>query len=157
MTYDKLVSTSSISVTTKAHELFYWQIEANSFAHDKLFYNKKFNVILSTTTLDISIPQMLFTIVNRAMKAKQTKAGFIFDCEKRNLAKDIVLKFNGQDITIPGNVYADQIRNNCYLRLKPSENNDWVLGLQFYYAYATCFDGNKKIVQFNKNLYGEFQ
>lgn len=107
--------------------------------------------------LDIAVPQFLFSVIYKQLRAKKSQFGLKYDCKLRDSVKDIVFEIKNNSITIPGNVFADQIEEDCFLRLKPSANNDFVLGLQFYYAYATCFDGEKKVVHFNKSYHKELE
>lgn len=151
------IDSTNIVIPTKSHPNNYWQIEADGYSFEKqLSFNQKFNIILSTTTLDLTIPETLFNIVNRIFSPTTTKNGLEFDCNKRALAKDISLKFAGQTVLIPGSIYADRVNDNCYLRLRPAKSNDWVLGLQFFYTHAVCLNGEKNTVTLNKSLYGEF-
>lgn len=149
----------SITIPIKQHPKNYWQIEADSFTYDKIVSKRKYNVIFSTTTLDISLPKVLFDVIFRSFKVQITEEGYEIDCDLRKSAKDINLAFDSKIITIKGNIYADEIYDNnnkkCYLRIKPNKDNNFVLGVQFMYGYGICFNGPAKSVILNGNYGGE--
>lgn len=46
-------------------------------------------------------------------------------------------------------IYANSHLQVCSLRLRPTSGDFWVLGLQWFQAYATCLNPDKNTVQFN--------
>lgn len=151
-----MVDKTAITLPVKPHEKNYWQVQGFSYSYDNKYFNRQFNVIFSTTTLDITVPQILFNLVKRILNPQESPNGYVFDCKNRSNAKDISLKLFDQNVVIKSSVYTDEIDKKCYLRLKPVQGNDWVLGLQFYYGYSACFQGMGKKIVLNKNSNTEF-
>lgn len=73
---------------------------------------------------------------------------YVYNCTKNDLLDDIVLSTSGKDLTIKKEIYGNK-SGMCVLRLRPSAGDFWVLGLQWYQSYATCFNPKKNTVQFN--------
>lgn len=120
------------------HPKNYWQLEAFGYKHGSLTSSRNFNVIFTTTRQDIVVPQQLFARLNSQLNLKKVGDEYKFDCSLKPKAEPITIKLK-EDITVTPTVYIDQLNGECFLRVKPSPNNDWVLGYQFYYQYGICF------------------
>lgn len=138
------------------HPKNYWQVEATGYRYGSLTSSRNFKVLFSTTHPDFVVPQQLFGRINAQLNLKKVNGEFKFDCSLKSKAEDITLKLK-EDITITPSVYIDQLNSECFLRVRPSANNDWVLGYQFTYQYATCFYSVSKGRQIELNKLKKIQ
>lgn len=130
-------------MTVSSHPKNYWQVDATGYTYGSFISSRNFNVIFSTTRPDFVIPKQLFSLLTSQLKPKNVDGEYKFDCSLKSKAEPIILKLR-KDITITPTVYIDKINGECFLRVRPSTNNDWVLGYQLYYQYNTCFHSFSK-------------
>lgn len=130
-----------------------WQITATSYSIGQTVSNRPFKILFTSTTPDISVPKNAFNEINLELKAKVDDwNGNAFDCDNRYKAQGITVTISGQKIILNGGLYTEKIKDKCYLRIRPNNEDFWVFGLNFYNHYATCFKPNGMEIQFNKNV-----
>lgn len=152
----KKLDKNDINLRLKDNQDKFWQTNADGYVINKSVSYRQFKVIFSTTTPDIVVPKDVFNIINKDLKAKVNNYyGNSFNCQYRSYASDIVIDMNGKNITISADGYTDKIGDRCYLRVNPSNDNYWVLGLNFFQHYGVCFKPNEKQIQLNKIVSGE--
>lgn len=144
------VHDDALVVPAVPHPEKLWQAKFDGYKAGGVVSKRPFNAIFSTTTADIHVPPLVYNSISKVLAPTKDKFGVLtYDCNRQKLLKNITLSLGDKELVIPHNVYGEYFLKVCRLRLRKSAGDFWVLGLQWFQSYATCFNPDKQTIQFN--------
>lgn len=155
-----IVEDDFISVPIKPHPQNFWQVEATRYSFDYYAINRKTNIIFSSTIEDIVLPLPLFKVITKFFIAKTVvnnsgRTVYQFDCSIRLKGPSLYITINRVAFEIHNRQYVYDNRHTdnddkCYLKFKPGNDQDIILGTAFNQAYGVCFFPKDKKVTLQK-------